>query len=92
MIKSILVLFVFLGITLNVNAKEDLVQCKYYNDPHLIPFPLWPGADQYQYLCRNNCTEIMIKNEFVEIIVTADPTGEYPIVEVKCFCSIISDI
>lgn len=54
--------------------------CRYYNDPHLIPFPTSPGASQSQYLCRNNVTETLVKNKFVELIVTPDPAGEYPIV------------
>lgn len=81
--KSVLILLLFIGVALNVNAGDERVFCQYYNDPHLIPFPSSPGGYQGQYICRNNCTEIMLRNDFVEIFVTADPAGDYPIVQVS---------
>ncbi|CAF1021126.1 unnamed protein product [Rotaria sp. Silwood1] len=74
---------VYLCITQFICVADDskeVGKCRYYNDPHLIPFPVSPGASQEQYICRNNCTEILLKNDFVEIIVTPDPAGDYPIV------------
>ena len=83
--KLVFILLAFVGVTLGVTAREEVSFCQYYNDPHLIPFQDSPGAFQGQYFCRANCTEIMVKNEFLEIFVTPDPQGQYPIVEVSYF-------
>lgn len=90
--KLVITLVVLICFALNINAKDDRGYCYYFNDPHLIPFPSVPGEQQGVYFCKSNCTEVLLKNKFVEIFVTADPQGMYPIIEVSYFHWIILGI
>ena len=93
--KLIITLVVLIGLTLNVNAgdgDDKFDYCYYFNDPHLIPFITPDNPNPGVYFCKSNCTEILLKNKFVEIIVTADPQGAYPIVDVSYFNWIIISI
>ncbi|CAF1433348.1 unnamed protein product [Adineta steineri] len=64
------------------NAFNKTGSCHYFSDPHLEPFPAQPGMTANMYICRPNCTEILIRNDFLEIYVTSRSTaGKYFIVE-----------
>ena len=64
MLKPALIVLLLTSVACKINPDEETGWCKYYNDPHIIEFQSGPGAGQSQYLCRNNCTQIMVKNEF----------------------------
>lgn len=78
----LLALFVCVLITVGLVEGDGFGKCHYRIDPHLIPFPSGPGDNPSTYICQSNCTEILVKNDFLQIIVTPDPSQNfYPIIQ-----------
>ncbi|UJR14783.1 hypothetical protein I4U23_001771 [Adineta vaga] len=76
------ILYLSTSYSLKIRSFDEVGECHYWNDPHLKPFPKAAGENGEQFLCRPNCTEVLLRNEFVEIFVTSNQNGrEYPIVE-----------
>ncbi|CAF0939816.1 unnamed protein product [Rotaria sordida] len=76
-----------------INNDDKTGTCRCYGEQHVNPFPASPGSSQNQYLCNDNSTKILIKNQFVQLFVTPNsqdsystvaytliflPTAEYP--------------
>lgn len=77
---------VFLCLThLSSAQKPDntKVNCSYFGEPHLIPFPTLSYPIQNQYVCLPVGPEVLISNPFLEIDVNVALTGNHPIVQVN---------
>jgi hypothetical protein len=60
-VQVALSLLLFFHLSFEIHTDDETGYCKYYNDPHLIPFPTSPGDIQDQYICRDNCTKILVE-------------------------------
>ncbi|CAF1156228.1 unnamed protein product [Rotaria sordida] len=48
-------------------------KCSYTGDPHLIPFPKFPGQGVNMYFCKHIGWEILLLNKWVLILVKVGP-------------------
>ena len=88
--KLKLVLAILLAVTTGLQSQDkfddkERSRCSYFGEPHLIPFVTAANPIQNQYVCHPSGQETMVSNQYLEILVTTNPSGNYPIIGVCAF-------
>lgn len=71
-------------ITIGLVEGAEFGKCRYRIDPHLTPFPSGLDDNPATYLCQSNSKEILVENQYLQIVVIPDPSQSfYPVIQVR---------